>query len=242
MKHSDLVTRENLNVDAYPDADESEPPAIRSAVEAVKGAGGKQVVAAEVATPEVTKNVFFGAANVMPPPQAPFGLPFLAPGFFGQHHLAYLSSLSKMSDGTNEAPLDLSGKKTPVGEEVPRRTAVAEKRARSPSLPAEEHLQAANGQHRRVRTQMSQFQVNIMKCVFMEYKTPTMNECERLGKEIGLKKRVVQVWFQNARAKEKKNPKNNPNKLTDLHFEVSDHKCVICNVPYANNAKQRVSF
>ena len=31
-----------------------------------------------------------------------------------------------------------------------------------------------------------------------------MAECEMLGREIGLQKRVVQVWFQNARAKEKK--------------------------------------
>ncbi len=43
-----------------------------------------------------------------------------------------------------------------------------------------------------------------MRTLFSEYKTPTMSECENLGREIGLQKRVVQVWFQNARAKEKK--------------------------------------
>lgn len=43
-----------------------------------------------------------------------------------------------------------------------------------------------------------------MKSVFAEYKTPSMTECETLGTEIGLHKRVVQVWFQNARAKERK--------------------------------------
>lgn len=59
---------------------------------------------------------------------------------------------------------------------------------------------------RRFRTQMSPLQVRIMKAIFIDYKTPTMPECEALGKEIGLQKRVVQVWFQNARAKEKKNP------------------------------------
>ena len=31
-----------------------------------------------------------------------------------------------------------------------------------------------------------------------------MGECECIGNEIGLSKRVVQVWFQNARSKEKK--------------------------------------
>lgn len=58
---------------------------------------------------------------------------------------------------------------------------------------------------KRFRTQMSSVQVKVMKSLFGDYKTPTMAECEMLGREIGLPKRVVQVWFQNARAKEKKN-------------------------------------
>lgn len=58
---------------------------------------------------------------------------------------------------------------------------------------------------KRFRTQMSSVQVKVMKSLFFDYKTPTMAECEMLGREIGLPKRVVQVWFQNARAKEKKN-------------------------------------
>lgn len=58
---------------------------------------------------------------------------------------------------------------------------------------------------KRFRTQMSSLQVKAMKSLFSDYKTPTMAECEMLGREIGLPKRVVQVWFQNARAKEKKN-------------------------------------
>lgn len=62
-----------------------------------------------------------------------------------------------------------------------------------------------NNQSKRYRTQMSNMQIKVMKCLFADYKTPTMTECEMLGKEIGLPKRVVQVWFQNARAKEKKN-------------------------------------
>ena len=57
---------------------------------------------------------------------------------------------------------------------------------------------------KRYRTHMTELQIGIMKNIFGEYKTPTMGECEILGKEIGLPKRVVQVWFQNARAKEKK--------------------------------------
>lgn len=60
------------------------------------------------------------------------------------------------------------------------------------------------GSNKRFRTQMSSLQVKIMKSLFSDYKTPTMAECEMLGREISLPKRVVQVWFQNARAKEKK--------------------------------------
>ena len=58
--------------------------------------------------------------------------------------------------------------------------------------------------NKRFRTQMSSVQVKMMKSVFQYYKTPTMVECATLGREIGLQKRVIQVWFQNARAKEKK--------------------------------------
>ncbi|KAJ8268496.1 hypothetical protein COCON_G00136680, partial [Conger conger] len=58
--------------------------------------------------------------------------------------------------------------------------------------------------HRRSRTQMSNQQVMVLKSCFSDCRTPTMHECETLGDKIGLAKRVVQVWFQNARAKEKK--------------------------------------
>ena len=57
---------------------------------------------------------------------------------------------------------------------------------------------------KRYRTQMTSLQIKVMKSIFVDYKTPTMSECEVLGHEISLPKRVVQVWFQNARAKEKK--------------------------------------
>ena len=62
----------------------------------------------------------------------------------------------------------------------------------------------SNGGSKRFRTQMSGVQVKMMKAIFEAYKTPTMTECSTLGREIGLQKRVVQVWFQNARAKEKR--------------------------------------
>jgi hypothetical protein len=84
-------------------------------------------------------------------------------------------------------------------------------------------------QQRRVRTQMSQYQVNVMRLIFAEYKTPTMNECELMGRAINLKKRVVQVWFQNARAKEKKNP----NSATSQFFVSTNDNSA--NLDFQNN-------
>lgn len=76
----------------------------------------------------------------------------------------------------------------------------------SPSSSTSNQSKAAQGgmPGKRYRTQMSSLQIKVMKSVFADYKTPTMVECEALGREIGLPKRVIQVWFQNARAKEKK--------------------------------------
>ncbi|UJR30210.1 hypothetical protein I4U23_017748 [Adineta vaga] len=74
----------------------------------------------------------------------------------------------------------------------------------SPTGSIQSSSNGINGQ-RRFCTQMSPLQMKLMKAIFMEYRTPTMPECKLLGKEIDLQKRVVQVWFQNPRAKEKKN-------------------------------------
>ncbi|KAG8455424.1 hypothetical protein GDO86_001565 [Hymenochirus boettgeri] len=85
---------------------------------------------------------------------------------------------------------------------------------------------------RRYRTQMSSLQLRILKACYSEYRTPSMQECDSLGGEIGLQKRVVQVWFQNARAKEKKA------KLQGLSGTVTNNdgpqptECSHCNVKY----------
>lgn len=87
--------------------------------------------------------------------------------------------------------------------------------------------------NKRFRTQMSSTQIKVMKNLFQEYKTPTMSECEMLGNMIGLAKRVVQVWFQNARAKEKKHALTY-NKPYDGDFQRPPDKCKLCNFKYSH--------
>ena len=91
-------------------------------------------------------------------------------------------------------------------------------------------------QNKRFRTQMSAVQVRVMKSLFSDYKTPTMAECEALGREIGLPKRVVQVWFQNARAKEKKSKMNSAQKDGEGGSTASKQPegCDLCDFKYSH--------
>ncbi|XP_023376933.1 zinc finger homeobox protein 4 isoform X6 [Pteropus vampyrus] len=89
--------------------------------------------------------------------------------------------------------------------------------------------------HKRFRTQMSNLQLKVLKACFSDYRTPTMQECEMLGNEIGLPKRVVQVWFQNARAKEKKFKINigKPFMINQSGTEGTKPECALCGVKYS---------
>ena len=88
---------------------------------------------------------------------------------------------------------------------------------------------------KRYRTQMTNMQVKLMKHVFELHKTPSMNECLNLAQLIGLQKRVVQVWFQNARAKEKK-ARLNLQQITGKEPEMSEppKECKFCSRRYEN--------
>lgn len=88
---------------------------------------------------------------------------------------------------------------------------------------------------KRFRTQMTNLQLKVLKSCFNDYRTPTMLECEVLGNDIGLPKRVVQVWFQNARAKEKKAKLNMAKHfgINQTSYEGPRTECTLCGVKYS---------
>lgn len=103
----------------------------------------------------------------------------------------------------------------------------------NPTSPSSSLQRSSSSAGKRFRTQMTTMQLKVMKSIFADYKTPSMAECESLGREIGLPKRVVQVWFQNARAKEKK-AKLAFLKAFGQEMEMAKlpEECTICNVKY----------
>ena len=62
---------------------------------------------------------------------------------------------------------------------------------------------------KRYRTTFRQDQLSEMKSVFELNPNPDTAELHRLSERLGLTKRVLQVWFQNARAKERRRPSYN---------------------------------
>jgi len=107
--------------------------------------------------------------------------------------------MNDVQERGKDAPLDMSGMSAASNQDTEQEN--FEDSDHNKSLDGNDN---GAGGNKRFRTQMSGTQVKMMKAVFEVYKTPTMTECSNLGRDIGLQKRVVQVWFQNARAKEKR--------------------------------------
>lgn len=117
--------------------------------------------------------------------------------------------------------------------------------ASNPSSPPSSHVTPQHGHTgssgglsggrpaKRYRTQMTSLQIGVMKSLFDWYRTPSMSECELLGSEISLPKRVVQVWFQNARAKEKK-ARLAQGQSVDEPPRTPD-SCNLCNFTFTHN-------
>jgi len=162
--------------------------------------------------------------------------------------------------GENESPLDLScqGKatstlsggdrsseplrETGVAEDVKQVGPVANGGDDSGSGTATSKSQPASGSSKRHRTHMSDVQVRVMRAIYADHRTPSIGECATLGAKIGLARRVVQVWFQNARAKDKKrclteggalDEGSGPGDSDGGTSTAGDGRCRWCGVTYA---------
>ncbi|KAL3105402.1 hypothetical protein niasHT_025766 [Heterodera trifolii] len=63
----------------------------------------------------------------------------------------------------------------------------------------------ANGRQKRMRTSFKHHQLRTMKNYFACNHNPDAKDLKQLSQKTGLTKRVLQVWFQNARAKHRRN-------------------------------------
>lgn len=240
-KHADQCARGEINVDALPDEELS--------TESTPSFGSQQS--------DRQQNFSQAGAPMLPPIFPPFhsDMEKFIKQYSEESMKRYVSELQahatqqnggsnsdpserRPEHGKSEIPLDLS---KPVdlsrpGSDVDERSDTASETMEfwdddDPISPGPGQL-TPRQPGKRYRTQMSSVQVKIMKSLFTDYKTPTMAECESLGREIGLPKRVVQVWFQNARAKEKKA------RLAAGLSEVSDapppEECRVCDFKYSH--------
>ncbi|KAL3872016.1 hypothetical protein ACJMK2_039987 [Sinanodonta woodiana] len=78
---------------------------------------------------------------------------------------------------------------------------------------------------KRVRTSFKHHQLRTMKSYFALNHNPDAKDLKQLAQKTGLSKRVLQVWFQNARAKHRRNMlKQDPEKNTESENKVSEEK------------------
>ena len=121
--------------------------------------------------------------------------------------LSFGNGFDSRSEDESGSDSDLDGADDMSGPNSPAPGSTSSSVTSPSALGGNGHSRSASNQanaNKRFRTQMTTVQLKVMKSIFADYKTPSMTECENLGRDIGLPKRVIQVWFQNARAKEKK--------------------------------------
>ncbi|XP_023651865.2 uncharacterized protein zfhx2 isoform X1 [Paramormyrops kingsleyae] len=91
---------------------------------------------------------------------------------------------------------------------------------------------------RRPRTHLTSLQVSIMQSCYETCPHPNALECETVGTELGLPLKVVQIWFQNTRAKEKRwrlqLQKQSPNTESSKKVDTSSGSFLLYNALRAN--------
>ncbi|XP_076449499.1 zinc finger homeobox protein 3-like [Babylonia areolata] len=150
-------------------------------------------------------------------------------------NLSFNNSLTPKGHSGPHTPSSTTTTTTPKGKAYPDLDHISTKAtwAAAPLPPSQGS--SAGSVQKRHRTQMTSLQVKVMKLLFVDYKTPTMAECELVGHQIGLAKRVVQVWFQNARAKEKKCKQTMSKPPTeDFDYPKTAEECLLCHFRYSH--------
>lgn len=101
------------------------------------------------------------------------------------------------SETNDDFSIDLSctgdGSSNPASPGTPAAITAGTQAKPLPSSAGSGPLTSGFVPNKRYRTQMSSMQIRVMKTIFTDYRTPTMSECEILGREISLPRRVVQV-------------------------------------------------
>lgn len=82
---------------------------------------------------------------------------------------------------------------------------------------------------KRIRTTFSEDQLQILTANFNMDANPDGHDLERIAKLTGLSKRVTQVWFQNSRARQKKQTSNKGNLWHESipRVTIPPEKCVV---------------
>ncbi|KAJ8374886.1 hypothetical protein SKAU_G00054660 [Synaphobranchus kaupii] len=148
-----------------------------------------------------------GATNRMIPKQSTSTSKPTALGSQKHNGLNYWSPKGPFKINTlSREQLGLSTARTPVvAAPVPAPAATTS--TPPPTTIKSSHVEVSFLHHstpRRPRTHLTSLQLSILQSCYETCAHPNALECETVGTELGLPLKVVQIWFQNTRAKEKR--------------------------------------
>ncbi|KAJ8406979.1 hypothetical protein AAFF_G00292550 [Aldrovandia affinis] len=176
------------------------PPSPHSTQKRKRGGGEEEKMADEEDEQHSREKVGPGVTNRMLPKTSPTpsNKP-LTPGSHKRNGLNDWSPKGSFKINTlSREQLGLSPPRHSAASTLSSNASVAK------SSPQEGAYQHHSSSPRRPRTHLTSLQVSIMQSCYETCPHPNALECETIGTELGLPLKVVQIWFQNTRAKEKR--------------------------------------